>query len=61
MLLEVVMISTSTIEYPIKPLVPGIGNLPVSCWSEEYRILPKQYRLLPLPLVASWNLVKSHC
>ena len=49
------MFPTRAIDYLIKPPVPDIGNVHSSCWSRESKKLPKQYRLLLLPLAASQN------
>lgn len=45
-------IRARTTDYLKKTLVPGMGNLPSSCWPRETKKLPNQYRLM-LFLVAT--------
>lgn len=42
------MFFLETIVYQIKKkILPGVGHLPLSCWSEVSQRLTKQYRILP--------------
>lgn len=50
-----IMLLSRGIDYLTKITVLGKGNLPLSCFTGEFETF-KQYRLLPLPLVASKNL-----
>lgn len=36
---------------PNKPLVPCMRNILLICWSEEFKRLPQQYKLLLFPVL----------
>lgn len=50
------MIPPRTLDYLLKITEVGMGNLPFSCWSGQWKSLPKQSRPLLLSLVTSQNL-----